>query len=61
VRLIGLAEAAEDGFVFVVVFLGQDHEGGGAESMLEAVTAAPLLAAVDFGSAFPAVGGPLPF
>ena len=29
VRVEGLAEAAEDFFVFVLVFFGEDDEGGG--------------------------------
>jgi hypothetical protein len=33
VGLEGLAEAVEDGFVFVLVFLGKDYERGGSESM----------------------------
>ena len=34
VRLEGLAKAAEDFFVFVLVFLGEDDESGGGESVL---------------------------
>ena len=33
VRLERLAEAEKDGFVFVLVFLGEDYERGGTESM----------------------------
>ena len=55
VRLEGLAKAAEDRFVFVLVFLGQDDESGGSESVLEAVQAAALFAGFGPGSAFAAV------
>ena len=51
-RLEGLAEAAEDFFVFVLVFLGEDYERGGGEAVLEAVQAAALFAGFGLGSAF---------
>ena len=55
VRLEGLAKAAEDFFVFVLVFLGKDDESGGGEAVLETVQAAALFAGFGFGSAFAAV------
>jgi hypothetical protein len=55
VRLEGRAKAAEDLLVFLLIFLGQDHEGGGAEAVLDAVEAAALLAGFGVGSAFGAV------
>jgi hypothetical protein len=54
-RLEGLVKAAEDRFVLVLVFLGEDYESGGSESMLEAVRAAALLAGFGLRSAFAAV------
>jgi len=54
-RLEGLSEAVEDCFVFVLVFLREDHESGRSESMLEAVRAAALLASFGLRSAFAAV------
>ena len=42
-------------FVLVLMFLREDYESGGSESMPEAVRAAALLAGFGLGSAFAAV------
>ena len=55
VRLEGLAKAAEDFFVLVLVFLGEDDESGGSEAVLETVQAAALFAGFGLGSTFAAV------
>ena len=55
VGLEGLAEAVEDGFVFVLVFLGEDYQRGGSESVFQAVGAAAVLAGFGLGSAFAAI------
>ena len=55
VRLEGLAEAAEDFFVFMLVFLGEDYERGRGEAVLQGVQAAALFAGFGLGSAFLAV------
>jgi hypothetical protein len=55
VRLEGLAKAAEDLFVLLRVFLGQDYESRGAETMPQTVQAAALFAFIGFGSALETV------
>ena len=55
VRLEGLAKTAEDVFVLVLVFLGQDDECGGGEAMLEGIQAAALFARFGAGSTFAAI------
>ncbi len=55
VRLEGFAKAAQDLFVFMLVFLGQDHERCGGQAMLEGVEAAALFAGFRAGSTFAAV------
>ena len=54
-RLEGLAEAAEDFFVLVLVFLGEDDECGRSEAVLQTREAAALLPFFCFRSAFCAV------
>ena len=55
VRLKGFAKAAQDLFVFMLVFLGQDHECCGGQAMLEGVEAAALFAGFRAGSTFASV------
>ena len=55
VRLKGFAKAAQDLFVFVQVFLGQDHERCGGQAMFERVESADLLAGFGAGSTFAAI------
>ena len=55
VRLEGVAKAAEDFFVFMLVFLGEDYERCGGEAVLQGVQAAALFAGFGLGSAFLAV------
>ncbi len=55
VRLEGFAKAAQDLFVFMLVFLGQDHECCGGQAMLDGVEAAALFAGFRAGSTFAAV------
>ena len=55
VRLKGLAKTVQDFFVFMLVFLGQDHECCGGQAMLEGVQAAALFAGFGAGSTFAAV------
>ena len=55
VRLEGLAKAAEDFVVFMLVLVGKDYERGGGKAMLEGVPAAALLAGFGLGSTFAAV------
>ncbi len=55
VRLEGLAEAAEDFLVFMLVFLGEDYERCRGEAVLQGVQAAALFAGFGLGSAFLAV------
>ncbi len=45
----------EDFFVFVLMFLGQDHERCGSQAMLDGVEAAALFAGFGAGSTFAAV------
>ncbi len=52
VRLEGLAEAAEDFLVFMLVFLGEDYERCRGEAVLQGVQAAALFAGFGLGSAF---------
>jgi hypothetical protein len=54
-RLEGLAKAAEDFFVLVLMLLGKDYERGGGEAVLESVQAAALFAGFGVGSTFAAV------
>ena len=55
VRLKGFAKAAQDLFVFMLVFLGQDHECCGRQAMFDGVEAAALFAGFRAGSTFAAV------
>jgi hypothetical protein len=55
-RLGGVAESAEDFFVFVLVFLGNDDERGRGEAAFDAVEVAAWFAGFGLGSAFGAVG-----
>jgi hypothetical protein len=55
VRLKGFAKSEQDLFVFMLVFLGQDHECCGSQAMLEGVEAAALFAGFGAGSTFAAV------
>jgi hypothetical protein len=54
-RLEGLGEAAENCFVLVLVFLREDYESGGTETVLDAVGAAAVLAGFCLGPAFAAI------
>ena len=55
VGLKGFAKAAQDLIVFMLVFLGQDHECCGGQAMLEGVETAALFAGFRAGSTFAAV------
>ena len=55
VRLKGFAKAAQDLFVFMLVFLGQDYECCGGQAVLEGVQAATLFAGFGAGSTFTAI------
>jgi len=55
VRLEGLAKTAEDFFVFMFVFLGEDYERCRSEAVLQGVQAAALFAGFGLGSALLAV------
>jgi hypothetical protein len=55
VRREGFAKAAEDFFVFMLVFFGEDYERCGGEAVLQGVQAAALFAGFGLGSAFSAI------
>ena len=55
VRLEGVAKAAENLFVFMLMFFGQDYERGGGQTVLKSVQTAALFAGFGLGSAFAAV------
>ncbi len=53
--LEGLAEAAEDCFVFLLVFLREDYECGGRESVFQTILTTALFPGFGLRSAFAAV------
>jgi hypothetical protein len=54
-RLERVGKAAENCFILVLLFLGEDDESGGTETVLDAVGAATVLAGFGLGSALAAI------
>jgi hypothetical protein len=55
VRLEGLAEAAKDFLVLMLVLAGKDYERGGGKTVLQGIRAAALFAGFGLGSTFAAI------